>query len=523
MPPPPTARIVSPMPRSGRFISAAWLIATLTLGSRILGLLRECIFSYYFSTTELLSAFRIAFMAPNLARRLFGEGALSSAMIPVLTDSLEKDGVEPARRLVGSLLSILAIVLVALILIVEAVISIWRNIRDDAALELAAILMPYLGLICMVAIVSSVLHVRGHFATPAAVPMILNLGLIGAILFAAMDANASSLQLMYAACGGVLVAGAIQLLAVSVALRAKYFSPIFGGAWRDPQIRRVGTLMGPMVLGLAAVQINSLVDYLIAYWYVSIDGQRGGPAILGYAQYLYQLPLGVFGIAIATAIFPVLAQRASANDRSGVAETFARGIRLSLFLALPASVGLLFVAHPLVATLYERGKFDAADTQRVAMTLFFYAIGVGGYFAQHILVRTFYALQDSKTPARVSLVMVGVNFAMNMALVFVMEERGLALATAVCGLTQAAWLARGLAILLPEISWRPIIAGVLRLLWATTLMAGVLAALTWHPAARSLYSGSTLLELVVLVAGGVTTYVIAGKVLRINELRSVLH
>jgi len=510
------------MPRSGRFISAAWLIATLTLGSRILGLLRECIFSYYFSTTEILSAFRIAFMAPNLARRLFGEGALSSAMIPVLTDSLQNHGDMPARRLVGSLLSVLAIVLVALILIVEALIAIWRNIQDDAALQLAAILMPYLGLICLVAIVSSVLHVRGHFATPAAVPMILNLGLIGAILFAARDANASSLQLMYAACGGVLVAGAVQLLAVTIALRAKSFFPIFGGTWRDPQVRRVATLMGPMVLGLAAVQINSLVDYLIAYWFVNVDGQRGGPAILGYAQYLYQLPLGIFGIAIATAIFPVLAQKASANDRGGVAETFARGIRLSLFLALPASVGLLFVAHPLVATLYQRGQFDAADTQRVAATLFFYAIGVAGYFAQHILVRTFYAMHDSKTPARVSLVMVGVNFAMNMSLVFVMEERGLALATAVCGLTQAVWLARRLAILLPEITWRPIIAVVLRMLLATALMACVLAALIWLPDARRLYGGSTLLELTVLVAGGVTAYVFASKALRIKELRSVL-
>ncbi|UCC32282.1 MAG: hypothetical protein JSU86_08360, partial [Phycisphaerales bacterium] len=139
------------MATSGRFVSTAWLIAALTLGSRVLGLIRECLFSYFFSTSELLSAFRIAFMVPNLARRLFGEGALSSAMIPVLTETLHERGEESSRRFIGSLLTALAVVLVAIILVAEAVIAAWRAIRDDLALELAAVLMPYMGLICIVA------------------------------------------------------------------------------------------------------------------------------------------------------------------------------------------------------------------------------------------------------------------------------------------------------------------------------------------------------------------------------------
>lgn len=513
--------MVAPMPRSGRFIPAATIIAACTLGSRILGLARECVFGYFFSTSELLSAFRIAFMAPNLARRLFGEGALSSAMIPVLTDTIETRGDQASRRFVGSLLTALAVVLTVVVLLGEGGIAAWRTTNDDPALELAAILLPYMGFICIVAILGAVLNVRRHFATPAASPMILNVAIVVAIVGGSVVAGLEGKELMYAACGGVLVAGVLQVLAVGVALSATSFFPVFGTAWRDPQIKRVTRLMAPMILGLAAVQINSLVDYVIAYLFIHVDGHRVGPAVLGYAQYLYQLPLGVFGIAIATAIFPVLSQNATEGDRKGFAATFGTGIRMSLFIALPATVGLMFVAHPLVATLFERGKFDESDTQRVAATLFFYAIGMAAYFAQHILVRTLYAMKNSKTPARISLWMVSLNFAMNLSLVFVMQERGLALATAVCAVIQAVWLARRLAMDMSEIAWGNIGRGVMRMIAATAVMAVVLGALAWLPAMDRLFGESDALRLAALVLAGVGTYTLAAKTLGIAEVRTV--
>jgi putative peptidoglycan lipid II flippase len=515
------------MPTSGRFIPTARLIATLTFGSRVLGLVRECVFSHYFGTSEVLSAFRIAFMAPNLARRLFGEGALSSATIPVLTETLETRGEDSSRRFVGTLLMLLVIVLGLLVVAVEVVIAVWRALRDDPALELAALLMPYMVLICTVAVASGVLNVRRHFATPAASPMILNVAIISGAVGGAVWAGLTGIELMYVICGSVLLAGVVQLLATGAALRAVSFFPIFGRRWRDPQVRVVIALMGPMVLGLSAVQINSLVDYLIAYLFITEDGQRVGPAVLGYAQYLYQLPLGVFGIALATAIFPVLSQKAAERDPAGLGEVFGRGIRLSLFIAMPASVGLMFVAQPLVATLYEHGASDAAATRRIAGTLFFYSLGLVAYFAQHILVRTFYAMHNSKTPARVALCMVGVNFAMNLSLVFVLEERGLALATALCAALQVVWLSRRLAGEIPEIGWRNIGAGAFRMLLATGFMAAVLwvlasSAVAWPMPVSGGPRTAHAIRLVALVFVGVISYALAARCLKIEELSAVL-
>ncbi|MCH7592155.1 MAG: murein biosynthesis integral membrane protein MurJ [Planctomycetes bacterium] len=511
------------MPTAGRLIASARLIALLTLASRALGLARECLFGYFFATSELLSAFRIAFMLPNLARRLFGEGALSAAMIPVLTESLERDGERSTRQFIGSLLTAQVAVLVVLVIAAEVVIAAWRHFQTDLALDLAALLMPYMGLICTTAMISGVLNVRGHFAAPACSPMILNTGVIVAALGGAFYADLHGADLLYAICGGVLVAGALQILIVGGTLRAIGFFPTRGGTWRDPRIRRVAILAGPMLLGISAVQINSLADHVIAYLFIVRDGQRMGPAVLGYAQFLYQLPLGVFGIAIATAIFPVLSLRIARNDRAGMADVLAQGIRLSLFVALPASVGLLFVAHPLVAALYQRGEFDAAATQRVAGTLFFYALGITAYFTQHLLARAFYSMHDSRTPARIALWMVGMNFLMNLALVFVLQERGLALATAVCAMIQVLLLSRRLTRALPQLAWGSIARSVAKMLLATSIMAGVLAALMVPDVTARWLEDSPVLRLALLVFAGVASYGLASRALSTEELTTLLH
>ena len=427
------------MPASGRFFASVRLIAGLTMASRVLGVVRECVYSYFFSTTGLLSAFRIAFMVPNLARRLFGEGALSAE--------------EASRRFVGTLLTYLVIALAGIVVGLEVVIAVWRAIRDDPALEFTAILMPFMALICTVAVAGGILNVRRHFATPAAAPIILNLGIIAGTLGGALGANLRGVELMYVLCGSVVLAGVVQVVVAGVALRKVSFFPKFGGPWGDPQMRAVLRLMTPMMLGLSAVQINTLFDYLIAYVFIAEEGVRVGPAVLGYAQYLYQLPLGVFGISLATAIFPVLSQRAAEHDGEGLARTVGRGLRLGLFVALPAAVGLVFVAKPLVATLYQRGQFDAGDTARVAGVLVFYSLGLPAYFAQHVIVRTYYSMKDSTTPARVAIVMVGVNLGLNLALVAPLEERGLALATALCAGIQVIWLSVKLRSVVPQLAW----------------------------------------------------------------------
>lgn len=511
------------MTSSGRFIPAAWLIASLTLGSRVLGLARECVFSYYFSTSELLSAFRIAFMLPNLARRLFGEGALASALVPVLTQTLQDRGERAGRRFVGALFTAATLVLCLLLVLVEGVIALWRHIQDDLALQLAAVLMPYMFLICVVALAGAVLNVRRHFATPAAAPIILNVALITAMLGGNVLGRLTGLSLMHAACVGVLIAGVLQLALSGLVLWVMRFFPVFNVEWRAPELRSVTAMMGPMVLGLSAVQINSLADYLIAYLFIFENGERVGPAVLGYAQYLYQLPLGVFGIAIGTAIFPVLSLKAAQGARGEMAEVFAQGIRLSLFIALPASVGLLFVAQPLVTALFQRGAFDAADTQRVAGTLFYYSVGLAAYFAQQVVVRTFYALHDSRTPARVSLAMVAVNFLMNLSLVFVMQERGLALATASCALIQVVWLSVRLAARLPELRWGPIAGGIAKMVAATAVMAVALALCRVAISSPIWSVDSVWVTLGILLLVGVVVYALTAWITGIKELETFTH
>jgi len=506
----------------GRFLASAKLIAVLTLVSRVFGLAREFVFSYYFGTSGLMSSFRIAFMAPNLARRLFGEGALSSSMIPILSDTLHTRGEEASRRFVGSLFSLVAVILVAGVLAAEVLIYAWRTVADDRALELAAVLMPYMAMICLVAVGGGVLNVRGHFATPAAVPVLLNAINIVGLVVGAEGAGLTGIELMYVLCASVLVAGVGQLVATAVALRGLQFLPLVGGSWRDPQIRRVFTLMAPMALGLSVVQINSLMDFVIAYFFVRRNGEPIGPAVLGYAQYLYQLPLGVFGIALATAIFPILSKKAAEGDASGLAETVQRGVRLGLFIALPATVGLIAVAFPLVRTLYERGEFSPADTPRVAGAVMFYSLGMTAYFAQHVVVRSFYALHDSRTPARVAMWMVAVNFVMNLCLVFMMEESGLALATALSAGIQVVWLARRLSQILPALVWHRVMRAAGKMVLAAAAMGLALQAPYFIAPIRAAYFAHPLLETSSLVAVGIAVYVAAARLLHIQELRSLM-
>jgi len=511
------------MSSAARFVASARVNALLTLVSRVMGLVREMVFGYFFSTGELLSAFRIAFVIPNLARRLFGEGALSAAVVPVLTQTLRERGEEPSRRFVGALVTAVTVLLLGLVVFIEIGVLTWRFFSDDPAVRLTGITLPYMPLICAVALLGSVLNVRGRFAAAAATPILFNVIIIGTTLSAALLAGYEGRQLMDVLCISVLAGGVAQLVLVGWDLAAAGFFPRWSTDIRDPQIRAVVTLMAPMFLGLSAVQLNTLCDSVIAYLFIVVDGERVGPAVLGYAQFLYQFPLGVFGIGLATAIFPVLSAKAAEGDRAGLAAAFERGIRLSLFIALPASIGLAFVAEPLVAVLYQRGAFTAEDTRRVAGALVCYCVGMPAYFAQHVVVRAYYALRDSRWPARIALYMVGLNLLLNLALVGPLQERGLALATSFCAFVQVAWLCRGLKKHIPEIDWRILAGTASRGAIASAAMLVVLVAVELCPASIMEMNNRPAFHLLALVIPGVAAYVAAARWVKIEELDWLLH
>ncbi len=489
--------------------------------SRVTGLMRELVFSRLLGTSGEMSAFRIAYMVPNLARRLFGEGALSAATIPVLTETLEKEGEKDARRFVGSVLAILFSGLSLAAVVIWAVMWFARLFTDDPSLPFAMTLIPYMPIICTVAVAGGVLNVRGHFATPAAVPVLLNLCVISVTLWGGYGKGLTSTALLNTVCYGVLLGGLAQLIATVIALWRVRFFPLLRRPFVNVQVKSVFALMSPMVLGLSAVQINSAMDYLIAYFFIVQDGVQVGPAVLGYAQYLYQLPLGVFGIAIATAVFPSLSILASQKKWDQVVQVVHRGLRMGFIIAVPSTVGLWLVSIPLVATIYQGQEFDEQATLRVAGTLRFYSLGLVPYFAQHILVRAFYAAHESRTPARIAGAMVLVNLALNVILVFSMEERGLALSTAVCATVQAIWLGIILSKRYESLSFLRLAKAFSRVLIASAIMGAAVLAVDYlmpveAPGTRP------LLRLIVEVTAGIAAYGAASQWLGLGVWRMVI-
>ncbi|NOX59872.1 MAG: murein biosynthesis integral membrane protein MurJ, partial [Planctomycetes bacterium] len=395
-----------------------------------------------------------------------------------------------------------------------------ESLRPHPAVRLTMILMPYTVLICGTAFLAGVLNSLNRFAAPALAPILLNV-----ILIAATWLGGEALELQPEAhlrliAYSVLVAGVLQAAIQVVWLRGCGFSFKPNFDWSSPGVRRVMTLILPMILGISAIQLNTFIDSMIALVFVS-DGK--GPAVLGYAQYLSQLPLGVFSTAIATAIFPMLSQRSNEGDMAGFTKSLEAGIRTSLFIAIPAGVGLILVAPMLIRVLFERGEFQSTDTQRVAAALGCYCLGLWAYSLQQILVRGYYAREDMKTPVRISLVMVALNFVLNIILVQTsLREAGVALATAISATLQVSLLAIYLKKRVCVLSWSAVAITVIKSVFATAVMSGVVWILTEGSPIGAEIRVPDWLRLSMCVGAGAITYALAAKLTRADELRILM-
>ena len=406
--------------------------------------------------------FAIPFQIPNLFRRLFGEGALSAALIPVYTDRLSKDR-EGAGQLACSVVTLLVIILGALTLVGYGVIAVLYRVGDGtdkhaAMLGYALIMLPYMILICTVAILGGLLNVHRHFAAPAAAPIILNVTIIAAVVYFRDYFGETGLEQLRGVAWAVIAAGFLQLVLqyFTLARCGLLVRPRF--VFGDADIKRIVMLMAPMVLGLSVMQINTLLDGIIAMFFSATPESGATFSLFGYvidypvmegsvahlygAQRLYQFPLGVFGVAIATAIFPMLSSYASEDDRAGFSRTFSQGLRMVIFIGLPATAGMMLVALPLCELAFGRKNFSAIDTGLTAWTLVFYALGIGVYCLQMLVARAFYALKDPVTPVRVAVRVMLLNVVLNCVLIFPLGTGGLALSTAVCAAFQVAVLTR---------------------------------------------------------------------------------
>jgi len=446
------------------FVSHARLISILTLASRVLGMARESVMSAYFGAGTVSSAFGFAFKVPNLFRKLLGEAALSAAFIPLYAQALKStdpNAVEEANQFAAASVSLLATILVALTIVGE--LCLWGlvkaiDLRPENLLivKFTAIMMPYVLLVCGTAFLGGILQVHRRFGLPALSPVLLNLIHIAVIVIGARmlmlhgSSGAAKVaiqtRLAYWLAFFVLVAGVLQVMILIPALRAVGFRLVWVGRFWTPPVKRMLKLSVPVALSAGVLQLSVVIDGLITviltrgpdaaerlhifghtYFYPMAPG---AVARLNWAQLLYQFPLGVFAISLATAIFPTLSADAMDRDQEKFRRSLRHGIILTLIEGMAASLGLILVRYPAIRLLYQHGDFSPADTRWVALSTCFFAAAIWAFSLQQILNRAYYAMHDTVTPLVLAVVTIAVNTAVEIPLVFTsLGESGMAAGT----------------------------------------------------------------------------------------------
>ena len=457
----------SPHQERAQVVEAAGVIGLATLLSRILGFARDMVLARLFGAGLAADAFFVAYRIPNLLRELFAEGSMSAAFIPVFSEYLTKrtkrDAWELASAAFTTLLTVLTGVCLLGILaapwIVKLIAPGFSDNPEREALTtmLTRIMFPYLLCIGLAALAMGVLNSVRSFAAPAFSPVLFNIAIIAsAFLLAPLFAEP-----ILAVAFGVVVGGFAQFLSQMPALRRAEL--LFG--WRfdfaHEGVRRIGWLMAPALIGLSVTQINILVSTILASYF------PGGPTYLFYGMRLIHFPLGIFGVALATALLPSLSTQAAKGELDALRGTLGFGLRLIFFIIVPAMVGLILLRVPIVHLFFEHGRFTAADTQGTAAAVLAYAVGLWAFAGVRIVVSAFYSLQDTRTPVLVAAVALAANIALSLLLMGSLRHAGLALATALSAILNMAVLLVFLARQLGDFGWEAILRSHARVVLAS--------------------------------------------------------
>ncbi len=435
-----------------RLILSTSVVSGMTLLSRILGLVRDIVFARYFGASLVMDAFLVANRIPNMLRRFFAEGAFSQGFVPVMARYRERHSHEDAQEFVDAVAGTFGIVLflvtlagvVAAPLLVAVVAP--GFIGGDGRFDLATLMLrftfPYLFFVSLTAFAGGVLNTYGRFGVPAFTPVILNVVLIAGAIWLAPLLEEPGMALAYA----VFVAGFLQLLFQLPFLARVRALPRPRWALRHAGVRRVMTLMLPAIFGSSVAQINVLLGGIIA----SLLGV-GKISLLYYSDRLMEFPLGLFGIALATVTLPTLSRHFANDSMHNFSATLDWSMKLVLLIAVPAALGLILLAQPVVATIFYGGVFTAFDVEMTALALQAFAIGLVGFSFVKILAPAFFAREDTKTPVRVGLIALAVNFTLSVMLAWYLTRidyagthAGLALAISVAAIVNAYLLYRGL-------------------------------------------------------------------------------
>lgn len=437
-------------------IKAASTVSLLTLASRVTGLVRDLLMASVFGANALTDAFNVAFRIPNLFRRLFAEGAFSQAFVPVLATTKAQQGEEVTRRLIAAVATVLAwVLLLACILgVLGAPVLVWAlasGLRQNGAAYDAAVLMtrwmfPYIGFMSMVALSAGILNTWKHFAVPAVSPVLLNLCMIAAAWLGAPQLEARGIEPIFAMAGGVMLGGVLQLAVQVPALMRLGLLPRIGvtvgalrAAWAEPGVRRVLTLMGPILLGVGVAQISLMINTQIASYLAP-----GSVTWLFYADRLMEFPTALLGVALGVVLTPQLTAAKAAGDAEKYSAMLDWGLRIVVLLAVPCAVALLTFSTPLVATLFHHGKLADSDVGQIAVALSGYGAGLLGLVAIKVLAPGYYASQDVRTPVKIAMAVLVITQLLNIALVPVIAHAGLALSIGLGALINAVWLLVGL-------------------------------------------------------------------------------
>lgn len=511
-----------------------------TLASRLLGMVRDMATAALFGLTGggVMDAFVVAFRIPNLFRRLFGEGALAASYLPVVSARLEEDR-QQAWQLASVTLTWLTLILVALLLVSEAALAVFYMVSDAPQtrlmIGLAATMMPYMVFICLTAQLAATLHALSHFTMPAVAPIALNVfWLIGIWGIAPYYESKEAQAYVIAVC--IIVSGVFQLALQVPPLRRAGFRFDYNLARSRDAIRQIVQALVPMMFGLAVTQLNTLVDVLIAWGFAAtpetgttiawLGGMeyplaQGAAAAVYYGERLYQFPLGLLGVAVATVIFPLLSRHAARGDFEKLGADLTLGLRIVLFLALPASLGLVLLAGPLTRLLFERGEFTASDTARTAEMIAGYGVGVWAYCALPVLVRGYYALGQQTLVVRSGMAMVGFNLVSSLLLIWPLGELGLALTTSISSALQVAGLAMIFSRQASPIDWNRLGRTAVTSLLATLVM-GLVCWGTMQLLPTGTSTLTRLAEVLVPITASVAAYFAAAWLLRAEELPIVL-
>ncbi|MFN3323034.1 MAG: murein biosynthesis integral membrane protein MurJ [Bryobacteraceae bacterium] len=515
-------------------VRSAGLVSIAVFMSRISGLAREILMARLFGAGFAYDAFLLGFRIPNLTRDLFAEGALSSAFVPTFTEYLStrsrKDAAQLSNLVATAIILFVGMICLLGVIFAPQILSVlaagWKETdpeKFELAILLTRIMFPFLLLVALAAQAMGILNACNQFGVPAMSSTFFNIGsVLGGLALGFWAGPWIGITAIEGMAYGVVLGGALQLAWQLPSLRRAGFSfrPAFDP--KHPGLRHIVKLMGPAILGGAAVQINVMVNTYFASGILDpVRGTDGPVSWLGYAFRFMQLPLGLFGVAIAAATLPAISRSAASGDFDQFRRTLSRSLGLVFLLTIPSSVGLLLLGPAMIGAIYEGGRFEAYDTQQTALALSFFAIGLAGYAALKVLTPAYYALQDSRTPMAISLFSILINYTVAAYLVDKqwLGHAALALSTscvALFGFLAQFWILRGR---IGGMYGRDLRSSVLKI----SLAAAVMGAAVWASSglvARQITPSRLqyLVDLAVSIPVGLAVFYAVCRMLRIVEL-----